>query len=177
MKLIFLLCLFGLFACSSETKKTVEPKSKLAYSRWLSITESENGVLISITNPDNITEKFEYFIGKNGPASATPISIKHNGLAVLSSTHVGMLGLLNEIDAISAVADKKFCYNKELNDRIENGMVVSLGQETDFSAEMLLNSNSKSESARRPRMIAWAFCAMANSTKRPSKIVTVTLAK
>ena len=77
------------------------------------------------------------------PASATPISIKHNGLAVLSSTHVGMLGLLNEIDAISAVADKKFCYNKELNDRIENGMVVSLGQETDFSAEMLLNSNTK----------------------------------
>ena len=143
MKLIFLLCLFGLFACSSETKKTVEPKSKLAYARWLSITESENGVLISITNPDNITEKFEYFIGENGPANATTISIKHHGLAVLSSTHVGMLGLLNEINAISAVADKKFCYNKELNDRINNGKVVSLGQETDLSAEMLLNSNSK----------------------------------
>ena len=143
MKLIFLLCIFALFACSSENKKTVEPKSKLAYSPWLSITESEKGVLISITNPDKITEKFEYFIGENGPASATQISIKRNGLAVLSSTHVGMLGLLGEINAISAVADKKYIYNKELNDRINNGKVVSLGQETDLSAEMLLNSNSK----------------------------------
>jgi len=143
MKLIFLLCLFALFACSSENKNTVEPKSKLAYSPWLSITESEKGVLISITNPDKITEKFDYFIGENGPANATNISVSQNGLAVLSSTHVGMLGLLDEINAISAVADKKYIYNKELNDRINNGKVVSLGQETDLSAEMLLNSNSK----------------------------------
>jgi len=143
MKLIFLLCIFALFACSSENKKTVEPKSKLAYSPWLSITESEKGVLISITNPDKITEKFDYFIGENGPANATNISVSQNGLAVLSSTHVGMLGLLDEINAISAVADKKYIYNKELNDRINNGKVVSLGQETDLSAEMLLNSNSK----------------------------------
>jgi len=143
MKLIFLLCIFALFACSSENKKTVEPKSKLAYSPWLSITESEKGVLISITNPDKITEKFDYFIGENGPANATNISVSQNGLAVLSSTHVGMLGLLNEINAISAVADKKYIYNKELKNRINNGKVVSLGQETDFSVDMLLNSNSK----------------------------------
>ena len=38
----------------------------------------------------------------------------------------------------------------------------------------MLNSNSKSESSRRPRMIALAFRPPANSTRSPEKIVADT---
>src|SRR5438093_1281271 len=37
----------------------------------------------------------------------------------------------------------------------------------------MLNSNSKSDKARRPRMMASAFCATQNSTNKPRKLVTV----
>lgn len=132
-----------LLACSTS-HKPVGPESETnSYSKWLSINESKRGVFITITNPDKSSEKFNYFIGTNTPENFTNISVAPNGIAALSSTHIGMLSQLGSIKSISAVGDKNLIYNQELKKRISKGWVATLGQEGDLSVEMLLKSKSK----------------------------------
>ena len=88
-------------------------------------------------------EQFNYFIGTNTPKNYTNISVGPNGIAALSSTHIGMLSQLGSIKSISAVGDEQLIYNQELKKRISKGWVATLGQEGDLSVEMLLKSKSK----------------------------------
>jgi iron complex transport system substrate-binding protein len=143
MKTTLFFSVLFLFACSTSHKPVGPSVANNNYSEWLSINESKRGVFISITNPDKSSEQFNYFIGTNTPKNYTNISVGPNGIAALSSTHIGMLSQLGSIKSISAVGDEQLIYNQELKKRISKGWVATLGQEGDLSVEMLLKSKSK----------------------------------
>lgn len=143
MKTTLFFSVLFLFACSTGPKPVGPTSETNSYSKWLSIKESKKGVFITITNPDNSSEKFNYFIGANTPKNCTHIPVGPDGIATLSATHIGMLTELGAIKSISAVADEKLIYNQELKQRISKGWVATLSQEGDLSVEMLLKSKSK----------------------------------
>ena len=61
----------------------------------------------------------------------------------MSSTHIGMLSVLNSEDAICAVSDSKYVYNASVKQGLQSGAILSLGSSQEISMELLISSGAK----------------------------------
>ena len=124
-----------------------EWKSETKHSKYLKIYSNQKGVRIDISHPDISSQSYKYFIPKNKDASIPigyiQLSNKIKSMIVLSSTHIGMLKELNELDKIKGVVSKKYIYNNEIIDKISNKQISEFGNEESPSFEKLLKQKLK----------------------------------
>lgn len=124
-----------------------EWKSETRHSKYLKIYSNQKGVRIDISHPDISSQSYKYFIPKNKevsiPIGYIQLSNKIKSMIVLSSTHIGMLKELNELDKIKGVVSKKYIYNNEIIDKISNKQISEFGTEESPSFEKLLKTKAE----------------------------------
>ncbi len=139
LSLIFLLSVI-LISCKNQKKSnTVSEDNIVRYSKFLRITEKEKIIQIEILSPE--TRIVEQTINISKQVAKNTLAVPLDKITVLSSTHVGMLSILNSIEKIVGVADRNYVYNTELLNNIKNGKVLEMGEEGQIPIETLLKSN------------------------------------
>lgn len=145
MRLIYIGLVFFILSCgnNSDITQIDDTQNLCIYSKWLRISETKETVLIEIINPDNPSEIYRLKLPnfKSNLSSAHNYDIKKpvERMAVLSSTHIGMLSELNMIDRIVAVSDLKYVFNAQLKSQHP----VQLGEEQSTSSERIIKSKAE----------------------------------
>lgn len=82
-------------------------------------------------NKDTLTNCIIYPKGNSKPNKLPKhdfsLSVPISSIACLSSTHIGFVNLLNELDKVQGVGDGKHIYNSFLRKKYEEGKIVDLG--------------------------------------------------
>ena len=145
MKLNYFGLLFFIFSCGikPEITRISNSQNVCKYSKWLRISETKDLVTIEIQNPDNLSEiirlKLPNFNSSIQPSESYDLKTPIERLAVLSSTHIGMLGELDLTHRIVAVSNLKYVYNPELKRR----KLIQLGDEQTISIEKIVKSRAE----------------------------------
>ena len=145
MKLILFGFFFLLISCGTkpDDSQIKDSENLCKYSKWLRISETKDLVRIEITNPDDPSQivklKLPNFKSNKNKSQTYDVKNPIQRIAVLSSTHIGMLGELNLIDRIVAVADLKYVHNTDL----KNKGAIELGEEQLISAEKIISSGAE----------------------------------
>lgn len=143
MKFYFIIALLILLftSCQEEKKAPYSAGGNIIrYAKHLRITENKLTTTIEILSP--VSGKVEKLIN----VSTNMVKAKNfqlvpfERLAVLSSTHVGMLSILNSIDKIVGITNRHYVFNPSLLQNIEKGKVIELGEEGQIPVETLLKS-------------------------------------
>jgi iron complex transport system substrate-binding protein len=135
----FTLCTLVLTACQGQSSKEIkeEGKSIVQYAKHFAIIPNENGCVIQIFSPeDHSVEKTIEINNKKAKISAYPIE----KMAVLSSTHVGMLNKLDAIDRIVGVSSSLYIHNPKLLKKVKEKKVFELGEESQIPVESIIKS-------------------------------------
>ena len=145
----FQLVIFTSCIQSDSNKKQSDEKewkSETKHSKYLKIYCDQKGVRIHILHPDIKNQSYKYFIPKNKhsklPDGYTTLSNKSKSMIVLSSTHIGMLQELKELDRIKGVVSKKYIYNKKIINKISKNQISEFGNEGNPSFEKLLKTKA-----------------------------------
>ncbi|WP_461633162.1 ABC transporter substrate-binding protein [Labilibaculum euxinus] len=151
------ICIMALLACNSGSKKQVDDEyfsktggfnfaPNIKYSDLFNIELVGNYKRITVTNPWQESDTLSSYIliqkGTKAPAN-TPkadfvIPVPIDEMAILSSTHIGFVDLLGELDKISGITNGNQIYNKYLNDRFKNGEIVEIGHQMGSHLESIL---------------------------------------
>jgi iron complex transport system substrate-binding protein len=136
MRFFFGVLLVILASCSNQTRqvqKTDIPGENICrYSNYLSVYKTNKGYQIVIQHPEKKQLQYRFVITK--PADY---------LAVLSSTHIGMLSSINQERRISAITDIRYVYSPMVNKRFKQKHIVELQNESSMSVDQLLRSKSE----------------------------------
>ena len=144
-RLIYIVFVFFIFSCGGNADQTQisDSKNLCKYSKWFRISESKDVVRIEIINPDNPNEirrlSIPNFKFKSGSNQECEITKPVDRMAVLSSTHIGMLAELNLVDRIVALADLRYVFNS----RLKSQKPIELGEEQRTSAERIIKSKAQ----------------------------------
>lgn len=139
MKWIYSLFLIGcLLACSApESNEQVSNKTKVEalvkYADHFQVFRSGDSLRLEIYQPDG--QQLEY-------RQVYPIAMNSKPkLAALSATHIGMIAALNSEKAIVGVSNVKYLANPKVMRRVEQNLVVELGEESQIPVESIIQSN------------------------------------
>lgn len=147
--LIKVLMFFFIVSCSSPPKKSLNySKSITKHSEFLKIVEKDSCVYITIVHPERTNKNYNYFISKN-PLKKTPIGFvridtKTINFLVLSTTHIGMLAQLGQLDKIKGTCSKYYIHNQETRNKLDNNQIMEFGNETNLSIEKIISLRPKS---------------------------------
>ncbi|MEJ6797515.1 MAG: ABC transporter substrate-binding protein [Crocinitomicaceae bacterium] len=143
MKILSLFVILSavLFSCDSQKKKDISTGENVArYAKYLRIIEKGNLTTIEILSPETGEVEQTLNVSKEMIKTSHFLQVPVSKMAVLSSTHVGMLSKLNAIDKIAGITNRLYVYNKELLESIEKDKVVELGEEGQIPVEALLKT-------------------------------------
>jgi iron complex transport system substrate-binding protein len=147
MKFFLPFILFVLFICFSCKNKEKEPygvkNNIVQYAKHFRITENKSITKIELLSPETGQIEQTINLAKESADSKKVILVPVKSMAVLSSTHVGMLSILKEVDKIVGITDKQYVFNPRLMENIENGKVLELGEEGQIPVESIIKSKSK----------------------------------
>lgn len=134
MRLLTILLVFYLFSCSTQSDNSKQDfkksKNSCEFSQWLRIEERHDSTIIQIIHPDRkkVVERLAF---------ATH-SRQSSKIAAFSATHLGMLSVLEEQNAVVAVADEKLVYDPIILYQLKSGKTISMGAEEQLSVERIL---------------------------------------
>jgi iron complex transport system substrate-binding protein len=147
--LIQVLMFFFFVSCSSvPNKNSNHTKSITKHSEFLKIVEKDSSVYITIIHPERTNKTYNYFISKN-PSKKTPIGfvrldIKTINFLVLSTTHIGMLAQLGQLDKIKGTCSKDYIHNHQIRNKLDKNQIMEFGNETNLSIEKIISLRPKS---------------------------------
>jgi len=137
------LFLFIATACSEKVQVPLITKKTTKYARFLSIRDEKNGIYIDIKHPDRKNKEYKFFIKKNsnGKVPDDYIEIQRNNpsFIVFSTTHIAMLGQLNQLKTIKGTCASNLIYTKEIKKNIEDKAIVDFGNESNPSLEKIIS--------------------------------------
>lgn len=139
----FFILLFLLSACNGTDEPTSSARgvNVVRYAKHLRIQEEDNkATKIEILSPETGEVEQTLYVAREQLKKQNFVKTPLSKMAVLSSTHVGMLDKLQQIDKIVGIADKKYVFNRQLLGLIEQGKVLELGEEGQIPVESLLKS-------------------------------------
>lgn len=132
--LLFWVCLISLLftGCSDSVQKAEKetPIQLVKYAEHFQIQVQGELTLIHIYSPED--HRLE--------RTVTLQSDKKKRLAVLSSTHVGMLEKLNSISSIVGISNSLYVHNPQLLRQLKAGKVIELGEESQIPVESIIRS-------------------------------------
>lgn len=130
---LYLVSCFSLLGCKDQQATEPSKKNNLCkYSQYLKIYKIQKGFKIEILNPDSQAKHQAFIITK-----------PFERIAVLSSTHVGMLSAIAQQQKICAVSDAKYLHDPLLKHRFDQNRVADLRSELGFSSEKVLRSKAE----------------------------------
>jgi iron complex transport system substrate-binding protein len=136
MRIFLGILLVILASCSNQAKQSQQKDEQgeniCRYSKYLSVYKTNKGYQIVIQHPEKKQLQYRFIITK--PA---------DHLAVLSSTHIGMLSSLNEERRIAAITDIRYVYSPKVKNRFKQKHIVELQNESSMSVDKLLRSKSE----------------------------------
>ncbi|MBJ2174592.1 ABC transporter substrate-binding protein [Aureibaculum sp. A20] len=146
--LLFLSTLVLFTACKQEKKAS--PKSNtntsVTYAKGFDIQEFDTYKKLIINTPyPNAEEALEYIIIPK--ENSVPDSLKTfkiirtpiEKVVVTSTTHIPMLELLDEEDALVGFPNLKYISSSKTRDRIDQNLITELGNEESINTEILLD--------------------------------------
>lgn len=145
--LVVFLVSFNSCSESKEKKDELSKNSEITYSKYLKIKEVQSGVLLDISHPDRKNKSYRYFIPKTN-GDKTPngyIRIRKDNLnfLVFSTTHVGMLEKLNQVDKIKGTCSKTLIHSSSVKQKIQDGVILDFGNEGVTSFEKIIQLKPK----------------------------------
>jgi len=146
MRFFLFLFILGMTACATKDPEKQQSKGNLCkYAKHLQLFQTEKGIKVIIQHPDFKDKKYQFLIVDDADTQADNATkiVQGQKLAVLSSTHIGMLTALGMEEYITAVSNAKYIYSPKLKRRIDQGKTISLGDEGQLSIEKILKSKSK----------------------------------
>ena len=150
------LFLFVLIGCQISDKKSnvslVTDNSKgigenIRFATGFSIESFDNYKLVEVINPWQGANdvKFQYLLyhsdtlpGNNFP-DAVKIRVPIKRIICLSTTHIGFISKLNELESIVGIANKDLVYNQFLRNKIIHGELADVGYEQSLNHETLIH--------------------------------------
>lgn len=121
--------------CKSPTKAgKVDSLSEISYAKHFTIEKKKDQTILHIIDPD--TKEIKSSISVSNKS-------EFNRIIALSSTQIGMIHQLQQIKSIVGVTDKKYIYNKELLQRLNQGLVVEVGEEGLIPLEAIIKAKTQ----------------------------------
>ena len=146
MKKLCFFLLIGLVSCKKEVKTSQrEQKSTIKYAKGFDVID-DNGTkkLIIKSAYQNANEVFEYIIKKKTDSkidsfSTNLISVPIEKIVVTSTTHIPMVELLNEENAIVGFPFSRYVSSEKTRQLIDDGKITEIGKEGSLNTEILLH--------------------------------------
>ena len=142
--LLFLFIGSFLAACSGSPGK--EKFAAAKYARHFRIVLHDEYTEIQLLKPETGAMEKSFALVKRGkkvsvPSSMTKIEVPVRNMAALSTTHIGMLSALNELDCIRGTTDPAYIANKKVLENIRSGKIAAFNDETSITPERLLSKD------------------------------------
>lgn len=147
-----------LVACQSAPDQSLKNKTvssaamsssfipKVKYAQHFSLQKHEDFKAVIVKNPweegDTLAAYALYPMGKEAPRTEWAefvIPVPIDKVVTTSSPHVGLVGLLGELDKITGVADDRYLYNHYVYEKVSRGEVLQVGSLKDSNLEILLD--------------------------------------
>lgn len=144
MKALYLVVFILAVSCSNSpnTQALVSSSNVCKYSKWLTIVESKESVLIQIQNPDDTAKIYRLRLPNfdtNLRSGLYDLEEPIHRIACLSSTHIGMLAELDLRGHIVAVSSLKYVYDP----RLKSSKPIALGEEQGIDIEKVVKSKAE----------------------------------
>lgn len=133
IKLGFIGFVLLLWSCGVRQAPAKSSKANLCqHSEYLRIYRIHNGYELVIRDPDAHCKQQVFQVYK-----------PYQRIAALSSTHVGMLSVLEQQQKLSAISAAKYVYDPKVKALIQAGHIEDLRTEQGFSAEKFLKNGTQ----------------------------------
>lgn len=145
-RLVLFLALVLIVSCQSPAKKDDVKKASttVRYAKHFRLVEKEGYTELVIYHPETLKEEVKYALVKEKNTTTVPkdlvqiqVPVKH--IAAFSTSYVGMLNELDEINSISATTSEQYIYNAQLKKNIKAGKVLAVDYDGAASPSALLN--------------------------------------
>lgn len=97
------------------------------YAETFRIIEHDNYTEIEVLNSESKQVEFRYNVGHSKEHKIVGINQEVNRVVALSSTHIGMMEKLGLINKVIGISDEKYLCSSELEERVNTGLVESVG--------------------------------------------------
>lgn len=135
-----------LFGCNTKIKNYNSSKNQnITFTKHFRILKKGDKTIITIIQPDkNKIDKIIY-INKKVPNTIWYNNTKFNTKSILSfsSTFIGLLDKINELDRIKGVDNKNLIYNKKILKKINHKLIKELGTPETSSTKKIINTKSE----------------------------------
>jgi len=134
---LFIACTHG---SSHLAKEQPVDSLRLSHAEGFSIRYFQNYKEVVVFNPfsqDAVYQRY-YLVRDTGvcvPPDGLKIKIPVRSLAATSVTHFEFLNLLHVIDAVTGVCSSKIIYSPQINERLNKGFIVDLGDAFNINLE------------------------------------------
>ena len=134
---LFIACTHG---SSHLAKEQPVDSLRLSHAEGFSIRYFRNYKEVVVFNPfsHNAVYQRYYLVRDTGvcvPPDGLKIKIPVRSLAATSVTHFEFLNLLHVIDAVTGVCSSKIIYSPQINERLNKGLIVDLGDAFNINLE------------------------------------------
>lgn len=145
MKQLFLFLGLFLFlaACTEKTSEYTSRKATTDYAKNFRIIPHDDYTELQLLKPETGEVEHSIALVKKTTKSELPpsmmrVEVPVKNMAVLSVTHIGMLGALNALDCIKGTTDPAYVSNPKILKGIKTGQIAALTDEASLVPEQLL---------------------------------------
>jgi iron complex transport system substrate-binding protein len=148
--LLFLFLIVSLGSCTFSDKQTTGhplgndyEKVDVEYAERLEIYEGDGKSVIRVRNPwqqaTNVVKDFVIY--RNGKAKENELKPPFKRVICLSSSHVGFMEKIEEVDRIVGISGAGYICSKAVRQRIDEGKIKEIGHEGNMNYELIASLN------------------------------------
>lgn len=140
---LFLFLLALLWSCSdtnlpSEVNVHSKEITEIQYAEHFKISLKDKLTVLEIMDPETGKVQWEIDISDFTKTKNSTIA----SFVALSSTHIGMISILNDEDKIVGVSGMQYVSNQNVQANFKKGKVIELGEESTIPLEQIINSKA-----------------------------------
>jgi iron complex transport system substrate-binding protein len=127
------------FACDVDEKNKTRDVIKEQNATGFSIKNIGENYEIQVFNPwqNAIGVNYSYQLTRNKGDKGIHIPVKR--IACMSTTHLGYIDAINEIESLVGLSGTQHVFNAKIEERIETGMISELGYSESIDKEKLIS--------------------------------------
>ncbi len=141
--LLFLGISTFLFSCTTKKTEQQQHQKTTKYACNFRLIQHDDYIKLQLLKPETGEIDQTYALVKKTtktelPSSMARIEVPVKNMAVLSTTHIGMLSALNALDCIKGTTDPTYISNPKILKRIKSGEIAAFTDDASLVPEQLL---------------------------------------